>query len=167
MTIDEIGELLLSDPTEAFKILEKAGIDISSLKEIDIARVLVKERFQLTDEEKEAAEFVFWIAYFAEREIRNIILEVEKHKTKIENPMIDAMLDRLHFGDKIELINSQYVSGEADKEFVSMLWKINGLRNAVAHGRFVDLKYGGFALHDIKGQLKLIIDFKNAALKKK
>ncbi|MFA5878043.1 MAG: hypothetical protein WC845_01625 [Candidatus Staskawiczbacteria bacterium] len=42
---------------------------------------------------------------------------------------------------------------------------MNELRNSVAHGRFQELKYEGHALSDLKGQMKIIVDFMNVCKK--
>jgi hypothetical protein len=163
MDDEKITKFLFSKPKEAFEFFEKGGVDFKQLKELDLGRLLVKQRYQLTQEQIEAVEFVYWLSYFEEREFGHIISEVEKSKGAT-TPMIQAMLDKLHFGDKISLIEQHYASQSKDKDFIKLAWKVNKLRNEVAHGRFDDLNYDGFHLSDPKGQLKIIIDLMNAAL---
>ena len=103
-----------------------------------------------------------------EREINDIINDVEKARMRgLKNPMINAMLDKLPFGSKISLIEKNYASMPKNKNYIKMLWKINDLRNHVAHGRFDELKYGGYLLNDPKGQIKLTIEIMNTSLGKK
>jgi len=165
---DKIMEFLKSDPDKAIETFEKHGVDFDGLKELKMGKLFAQKRFNITDDQFEAVEFVFWITYFVEREINDIISFVEKNKMfGIENPMINAMLDKLPFGSKISLIEKNYATTPKDKNYIKMLWKINDLRNHIAHGRFDELKYGGYMLNDPKGQIKLTLEIMNSSLGKK
>ncbi len=165
---DKIMAFLSSDPDKAIETFEKHGVDFNGLKELKMGKLFAQKRFNITDDQFEAVEFVFWITYFMEREINDIISFVEKNKMfGIENPMINGMLDKLPFGSKISLIEKHYATMPKDKNYITMLWKINDLRNHVAHGRFDELKYGGYMLNDPKGQIKLTIEIMNSSLSKK
>lgn len=164
---DKLLKFLSSDPDKAFETFEKMGTNFDDLKKLDMGRLLIKEKFKLSENQFEAVEFVFWISYMLERDLEAIIKDVEKARMlNLENPMLEAMLDKLHFGDKISLIQKHYATEPDDKNFNSLLWKINDLRNSVAHGRFDELKFGGHELHNPKGQLKLIIEVMKAFKKK-
>mgnify|MGYP001599669382 FL=1 len=164
MTKEEIVDKFFSNPDIFFSDFEKLGVDFSKVK-LDLGRVMVKKRFNLTDQQIEAVEFVYWMSYFIETELKQSILFVEKNlgsKTK----MLEAALDKLHFGDKIGLITTYNENGKSDN-FTKMCWKINELRNHVAHGRFEKLEYAGLSLSDTKGQLRLFADIKNSAEERK
>ena len=125
---------------------------------------MVKRRFNLTKQQIDAVEFVYWMSYFIEAELKQMILFVEKNLGNKTN-MLEVALDKLHFGDKIGLIEIYNENSKSDS-FIKMCRKINDLRNDVAHGRFEKLEYAGFSLSDTKGQLKLFADIKNAAASK-
>ena len=50
---------------------------------------------------------------------------------------MDVMVGKLHFGDKIGIIEELY-SGKKNN-FIKLMRKIQNMRNDVAHGRFDDL----------------------------
>ena len=79
---------------------------------------------------------------------------------------MNKIVDRRHFGDKISLISDLYIKEPKKDKFVKILWKVNDLRNSMAHGRFDELKYEGHHLSALKGQLKIVTNFMNSALKK-
>lgn len=163
MENDNFLKFLSSDPDKAFGVFEKMGTNFDDFKKLDMVRLLIREKFKLSENQFEAVEFVFWISYMLERNLEAIIKDVEKARMlHLENPMLEAMLDKLHFGDKISLIQKHYATEPDDKNFISFLWRINDLRNSVAHGKFDELKFGGYELHDPKGQLKLIIEIMKA-----
>jgi hypothetical protein len=166
MNEQEIWDLLMKDPRAAFKAFEEKGVDFNKVSsELDIARKIVKDKLRKSEEIIRATEFVFWISYYAEIEIRNAIKEIESKLSGGFTPMMEGMLDKLHFGDKISLIKKYYSTKSTDS-FVSLLWEINNLRNNVAHGRLEELSYGGLTLSDAKGQILLLIDFIKSASKK-
>jgi hypothetical protein len=157
MNEKQLMKLFLEDPKKFISYLEQSGVDlVQSSKELDLARRLVVQKFNMNEEAIRATEFVFWISYFAERELRESILKVENTQG-VTTPMLEGMLDRLDFGDKISLVERHYQEGKSN--FTKLYWKINNLRNDVAHGRISELVYDGLKLSDISGQLKLLSDF--------
>ena len=128
---------------------------------MDIARKFVKEGYKINDEDILAVEFVFWFAYFVERSIQDFIVEPEVGMGG-RRETIQSLTDRLSFGDKISVISELYKEDLKKGDLLSLLWKINEIRNHVAHGRFDKLKYKECELSDIRGQLKIIVDFKDA-----
>ncbi|MGC9968892.1 MAG: hypothetical protein ABSC29_04175 [Minisyncoccia bacterium] len=163
MTKEEIGDQFFSDPDAFFSNFEKLGVDFSKIK-LDLGRIMVKKRFGLSDQQIDAVEFVYWMSYFVETELKKMILFVEKGLGGRIN-MLEIALDKLHFGDKIGLVELYNDKGVSD-DFIKMCRKMNDLRNHVAHGRFEKLEYAGLSLSGTKGQLKLFADIKNAAAKK-
>lgn len=162
----ELMGMFQTKPKEALDYLEKHGVNFFEAgRKLDLGRLFVKKRFGMSKNSIDATEFVFWISYYAERELRDIISSIEKTLSGISTPMIEGMIDRLHFGDKISLVEKHY-AGKSSEYLIKILWKINNLRNNVAHGRFDELVYEDLALSDAKGQLLLISDFMNALLKK-
>lgn len=151
----KIAKAILSDPA-FFSKIDKGEINISNTK-TDIPVRIVKTIFKLTDKEIETVQFVFWASYIAENILTQIISLAEKNQrvTKI----VDDILDHVSFGDKIVIFTDLYGGTKASKYFVSIAWKINELRNHVAHGRFNKLEYKGLDLSTIKGQLKLLTEF--------
>lgn len=162
MNEGDIEKLIFSNPDKAFELLKKQGIQ---LPQRDIGREMVRKRYGLTPEQLSAVDFVYWASYFIERELSGAISGFLNLQLKGEQKLIvEAIVDRLHLGDKISLIAGHFSKGDTEsKEFISMCWKINELRNAVAHGRFGDLSYGGYSLAEPEGQLKLLVDLSNSA----
>lgn len=166
MEIEEIKKLLFSNPDKLIDLLEKEGKDLDEVKKrLDLGREIVRKKYKMNEREIEAVEFCFWFSYFVERETRNMIIFPEvRAGARVE--AMQAIIDRLTFGDKISLISDLYVKDSKKDKLVKMLWKINELRNAMAHGRFGELRYGKYHLSDLRGQLKILIDFTNSLLKK-
>ncbi|MCL4392190.1 hypothetical protein M1413_02540 [Patescibacteria group bacterium] len=154
MNKEEFSKLILSDPSEAWKKIRSGEIDISHV-DFNVVKKRVENKF-LTKEQIEAVESVYWASYLVEKEISDIISSTEK--TLGNTDIVDAMLGRLAFGDKISLMDERYNKGGQIKPFISFAWRVNQLRNNVAHGRFGDLKYEGLDLSNRKGQFKFLID---------
>ncbi|HAJ44750.1 hypothetical protein A3K33_00930 [Candidatus Azambacteria bacterium RIFOXYC1_FULL_41_20] len=162
LTEEEMLRMLKENPDELIKHLEKCPINLEELgQEMDIARKFVKEGYKINDEDILAVEFVFWFAYFVERSIQDFIVEPEVGMGG-RRETIQSLTDRLSFGDKISVISELYKEDLKKGDLLSLLWKINEIRNHVAHGRFDKLKYKECELSDIRGQLKIIVDFKDA-----
>jgi hypothetical protein len=160
--IDELKKIVDGNPDELIKWAEEHGLDFRELSK-DVARDAVKKRFSLTEEQFDAVDFVFWMSYMVERDAEDLIIESEvliggRRKS------IELLVSRLHFGDKIKFIEEIYSSKE--DPFIKLMRQIQDLRNAVAHGRFNDLKYGGYSLNDNRGKLKLIANLRDALRKK-
>lgn len=163
MNIDDIKKLINGDSDILIKKGEELGMDWSGLDK-DIIRKIVKKRYSLSDDQFEAVDFIFWIAYFVEREAGDLIVspEVEVGARQIA---MEAIVSKLYFGDKIKIIEELY----ADKRdsFVKLMRKIQDMRNNIAHGRFDNLNYAGYHLSDNRGKMKLIADLRDALLNKK
>ena len=68
------------------------------------------------------------------------------------------------FGQKISFTEENYnITGSSDA-YIKILRTIKGLRNSMAHGRMDELKYNGYSLAGVKGQMSLIVDLTNATL---
>lgn len=162
----EIDKQLHEAPHKIIKEFEDVGMSFEDVKkQIDLGRSLVKSAFGMSEKDIEAVEFVFWIAYYAERMVQEMIISIEV-TLGARSEAVEKIVEKLHFGDKISVISDLYTNGPKKDALVIMLWKINTLRNAVAHGRFSELIYSDFHLSDLKGQIKLTMDMKDAALSK-
>lgn len=162
MNIEDIKKLVDGDPDELIRKATELGIDLGGLNK-DIARQMVQEKFSLTTEQFEAVDFVFWMAYFVEKEAEDLIIYPEVQIGARQNAM-EVIISKLHFGDKIKIIEELY-AGKKDG-FVKLMRQIQDLRNDVAHGRFVNLNYGGYYLSDTRGKIKLIANLRDVLLKK-
>jgi len=162
----EIEKLLFENPDKLVGLLEKEGLDSNEIKKkVDLGRTLVQKRYKMNDDDICAVEFCFWLAYFAEREVQNMIIIPEVNVGARKEAM-QTIIDKLSFGNKIAIISDLYVKNPNKDNFVKFLRKINKLRNATAHGRFSELKYDSHHLSDLKGQLKIVVDFMKVALNK-
>lgn len=164
---EEDIEKLLSDPEKLINFLDNNPESINNIKKsIDSGRSFIREKYKMNNTEIEAVEFCFWFTYFVERETRNMIIYPEiMSGARLE--AINKIIDRLHFGDIISLIADLYIKDLKKDNCIKMLWKINDLRNDIAHGRFDNLKYGEYYLSDPRGQLKIIMDFQHSLLRNK
>lgn len=164
----EIADILFSNPDKFFEILESKNFDFEKLKKLDMPKLFVRERYKdlIKQEHFDAAESVLWISYFAEREIREMILYVETKLGKSPGKIIES-LNEMTFGAKIKFIEDNYNPKGNSDPFIKVLRSIKELRNHMAHGRLDELKYGQYSLADPRGQIKLTIDLMNAALNKK
>ncbi|MFA5878044.1 MAG: hypothetical protein WC845_01630 [Candidatus Staskawiczbacteria bacterium] len=109
MNQEEIEKLLLSKPDEVIASYEKKGIDFESTKKtIDAARLLVREKYKMTQENIDAVEFCFWFTYFVEREVDDLVVCPETMAGARKEAM-NAIIDHLHFGDKISLISELHI----------------------------------------------------------
>ena len=162
MDIEEIKKIVDGNPDELIKFAEKHGIDFSGLNK-DIAKMMVKEKFAITDDDFEAVDFVFWVSYLVERDAGSLIIEPEVIAGARRDAM-ESIVNKLHFGEKIKIISELYTSKE--DPFIKFMRQIQDLRNDIAHGRFGNLKYGGYHLSDNRGKLKLIANFRDVLRKK-
>lgn len=162
MDIEEIKKLVDGDPDALIKKAEELGIDFESLDK-DIAKKLVKGRFSLTEEQIETVDFIFWIAYFVERESENLIIYPEVQVGAREQAM-EVLVDNLTFGGKIKVIEELH-TGKKDP-FIKLMKVIQKMRNKIAHGNFNDLRYGGYSLSDNRARIKLLANFRDTLLKK-
>lgn len=162
MNWQEIENLINGDPDRLINKMTELGIDFKDLNK-DISRSLVKDRFGLSEQQFDAVDFVFWIAYAVEREAEELIIYPEVNVGGREKA-IKALVEKLSFSQKIQLIGELY-TGSKDP-LVKLMRTIKELRNDVAHGRFDKLNYGGYHLSDSRGRLKLIGHYRDALLKK-
>lgn len=163
MNEKDLKKLVDGDPDELIKWANEKGINFSELDK-DIAKKLVKESFSLSDNQFEAVDFVFWTSYTVERYADELIIEPEVH-AGARKEAIELLVSKLHFGDKIKVIEELYSS---DKDpLVKLMRQIQDLRNNIAHGRFNNLEYGSYPLSDNRGKLKLIANLRDALRKKK
>lgn len=145
--------------TDKTQKTEKESIHFESTNnKFDLGRRLVRDKYKINDDDIEAVEFIFWFVYFIERITQDMIIEAECG-VGARREAIQKMVDKLHFGDKISIVSDLYVKNRDKDGLIKLFRKVNDLRNAVAHGRFSDLTYGGHHLSDPKGQLKIINDF--------
>ncbi len=162
MNIEEIKKLIDGDPDALIEKAQNLGIDFSDLQK-DIAKEMVRKRFSLTDDQFEAVDFIFWIAYFVEREAEDLIVYPEVQIGARKKAM-EVLINKLHFGDKIKVIEELYT--DKKDELVKLMRKIQDMRNDIAHGRFENLNYGGYNLSDNRAKLKLIANLRDVMLKK-
>jgi len=166
ITEEGIMKMLKKNPDEFIKLLEKKKIDFDKFgSELDIARKMIQDRFLMKKKDIDAVEFVFWFTYYVEREVQDLIVgpEVQLGGRK---EAIQLIVDKLNFRDKISIISKLHIKNPKKNKFIKLLNKVNNLRNSVAHGRFDELKYGGYMLSDARGQLKITTNLMNALLKK-
>lgn len=167
MDEEEITKLFFTDPDQLFGMIQKNGGDLDGLRKLKLGKLFVKQRFPefVNQNNEEAVDFVFWFTYFVEREIRDDIFYVETKlgKTPID---IDRKLDDMDFGQKIKFIEDNYISDKEKDTNVQVLREVKKLRNYLAHGELDKLEYGGYYLSDPRGQLKLLVQLHNSALKR-
>jgi len=167
LTEEGLMKIIRENPDNFIKLLEKYNIDFEKTRdELDIARVIVREKYQMSNEDIHAVEFVFWFAYFVEIEIQDLIVEPET-QLGARREAIQILVNKLYFRDKISVISELYVKDPKKDKFLKFLHKVNDLRNSVSHGRFDELKYGKYMLSDVRGQLKIVADLMNTLLRKK
>lgn len=165
-TTEELMQMVKDSPAKFIKYLEENGIDFDKTAvELDLARKMVTKKYSMDDKSIRAVEFVFWFAYLVEREAQDLIIEPEVY-SGARREAIQILTDKLHFGDKISVISELYVKYPKKDEFLRLMRKVQDLRNAIAHGRFDELKYDSLDLGDARGQLKITADLMNALLKK-
>jgi len=162
MDEEEIKKLIDGDPDILIQKAKEMGIDFSGLNK-DIARKMIEKKFSFTQEQFEAVDFVFWISYMVEKDAEDLIIypEVQLGARQIA---MDIIMERLHFGDKIRIIEKLYINKKDN--LIKLMRKIQDMRNNIAHGRFDDLDYGGYKLSDNRGKLKLIAHYRDVMLKK-
>jgi hypothetical protein len=155
-----MNDLLPKDPVT--KVIEEAAKIESTKNRLDLGRNLVRSRFKINDDGIEAVEFIFWMVYYLERLTQDVIIETES-KAGARREAIQKIVDKLHFGDKISILSDLYIENKKKDDYIKFLWKVNDLRNDVAHGRFNELTYKNYNLSGSEGQLKLINDYINFA----
>ncbi|MEK6935467.1 MAG: hypothetical protein AABW67_01645, partial [Nanoarchaeota archaeon] len=77
---------------------------------------------------------------------------------------MESLVSKLHFGEKIKVMEELYISTK--NPFIKFMRKVQDMRNDIAHGRFNNLKYGGYDLSDNRGKIKLLAELRDSLLKK-
>ncbi len=162
MNIEEIKKLVDGDPDTLIKEAGKLGIDFSGLEK-DIAKKMVKQRFSLTDDQFEAVDFIFWIAYYVEREAEELVIYPEIGVGASREAM-ESLVSKLHFGENIKVVEELYA--EKKDNFIKLMRVIQDMRNDIAHGRFNSLTYSGYHLSDNRAKIKLIGNLRDVLLKR-
>lgn len=162
MDEEELKKIVDGNPDELIKFGAEKGIDFSGLDK-DIAKTMVKKKYSLTDNELDAVDFVFWTSYFVERTAEELIIDPQV-LIGVPRKTMESLVNKLHFGDKIKTIEDLYISNK--NPFIGFMRKIQDMRNDIAHGRFSNLKYGGYHLSDNRGKIKLLADLRDSLLKK-
>lgn len=160
MDINKIKKIINGDPAKLIHFMEKNGVDFSGL-ENNIAKKLVREKFSITDEQFNAVDFIFWVSYFTERVAEDLICSSEKNFNVSENS-IRYIVNELHFGAKIKVIEELHTANK--DSMITIMRKVQNYRNDIAHGKFSNLKYGGWHLADNRAQIKLLADLRDAFL---
>jgi hypothetical protein len=166
MTPKEVTEVFLSKSPEDFiKIMESAGLDSIKMENSNIAlRLANSGNPEISEENTKAIDFCFWFCYIVERNIQKVIISVEE-KIGSRKDSIERFLDEFHLSNKITLLTDYYLAEakkEKRKKLKDILWKVNTLRNNIAHGKFDNLKYKGHHLSKLIGQLTIIKDYVEA-----
>jgi len=162
-----LERILWEDPDRLFSMLEKTedfeGL-LVKLKELRMGRLIAIEGFpELSDPKVEqAVDFVFWLAYWMERSIREDIISIE---TTLGKPIedINRLVDGMNFGAKIKFLEDNYIDKHEKDEYIEVLREIKELRNKLSHGQLDKLTYGGYHLSDPRGQIKLTVKIRNSA----
>ena len=162
MNEEDLKKIVDGDPDALIQFGTENGIHFSGLDK-NIARTMVKERYSLTDNELDVVDFVFWVSYFVERTAEELIVDPQV-SIGVPKQTIDFLVNKLHFGDKIKVMEELY-SLKKDR-LVKFMRIIQDMRNDVAHGRFNNLKYGGYNLSDNRGKIKLLAELRDSMLKK-
>jgi hypothetical protein len=150
------NDILSKNPEEFLKLYY-----IKEEEGNNVAKELVKIKYGISEDNIKAIEFCFWFCYHAEMLTQKIITGIEI-KSGARKESIEKIINKLHFGDKISLMSELYSKSPKIKNTVKVLWKINDLRNSIAHGRFNELKYGNYHLSKLTGQIKIMTDYLKA-----
>lgn len=162
MNEEDLKKIVDGDPDTLIKFGAKNGIDFSGLDK-NIARTMVKRQYSLTDNELDAVDFVFWVSYFVERTAEELIIDPQVLIGAPKKTM-ESLVNKLHFGEKIKVMEELYISTK--NPFITFMRKVQDMRNDIAHGRFNNLKYGGYDLSDNRGKIKLLAELRDSLLKK-
>jgi sulfur relay (sulfurtransferase) DsrC/TusE family protein len=161
--MEEIKKLIDGNPDILIKKMGDLGVDFNNFSE-NIARDMVKNLFSsLTDEQFKTVDFVFWISYFVERVAEKLIIDSET-QSGARKVAIETLVSKLHFGEKIKVIEELYI--EKKDNFIKLMREVQDLRNDIAHGKFDNLKYGGYSLSDNRGKIKLIAHLRDVYSKR-
>jgi hypothetical protein len=172
MTPEEIrSEIVLkrlfTEPESVFAEYERNGGDYEDLRRLQIGKVFAQVKFpEIADNDYiGAAEFMFWIAYYIERDLNDLIIEIEVALGRQSRESVEQTLNGLVMGRKIQyMIDRKHTTDSSP--YVVFLKSFSQLRNHMAHGRLNKLEYKGYKLSHPKGQILLTSDLRNALIKK-
>ena len=163
---EEMMEMIQRSPDAFIKYIENHNLNFNKIgAELDFGRKVVQKRFNMSKEQINTVEFAFWFTYYVESEVQDMIVFPET-QLGARKEVIESFVDKLPFGSKIAVLHDIYYEHPKTDPLVSFLWKVNKLRNDLAHGRFEKLKYGGYPLSDVRGQIKITAEFMNILKKK-
>jgi len=158
----KLENLIDGNPEDFFRECENKGIDLQEMNK-DIARSMVGDKFNIDQSKFDAVDFIFWMSYLIERDVEDLIIKPEVG-VGARSVALQAIVNKLHFGDKIKIVEELHL--DKKNKLIKLMRAVQNLRNDVAHGRFSELKYREYELHDNKGKIKLIFDYKNALQRK-
>lgn len=163
MTEEEIRKLVDGNSDVLIKEMGRLGIDFKDLSK-DIAKDLVRKAYNLTDDQFDAVDFIFWVSYFIEKTAEDLIIGPEVLEFGAREKTMKTLVDKLHLTDKIKVLSELHTSN--NDPLISIMYKIKDFRNDIAHGRFDSLSYAGYHLSDNRGKLRLVADIRDALKRK-
>ncbi len=157
-------------PEQFRSALEKLSED----KVADLVDGFVASGLNLSKEEKQAVEFVFWLSARIESFLGRAIQEVlgtdarvgkyvASHLREVRQEVLKQTTDDLYLGGKVQLM-SRIISAIKGKKFKlaeEFLGTINRLRNDISHNRFKYLEYKGQLVTELATKKRIIGDFKD------
>lgn len=160
----ELYKYVDSDPDILINKAQELDVDLNSTGfKSDISKRMAIDFFKLKDEEVETADFVFWISYFVEKMIEDWIMNT-KGCSVYTDEFIDIVISKETFGGKIFILEKLFSKKNEHKKLIKLIRTIQEMRNNVAHGKFQDIKYGGYNIADVRGRIKIIGELKNHLL---
>lgn len=163
-SIKDLEKIVDGNPSDLLKWSKENGVNFDGSgigKKMLFG--MIANFFPITPSQKDAVDFLFWISYYLEKEVEELVKTPELHiGARVE--FLESVFSRMHFGDKIQLMQDLY----ADKKdpLIKFMRKIQNFRNDIAHGRFNKLTYGGYSLGNDNAHILMIGELRDALLDK-
>ncbi len=128
----------------------------------------VKTRLKLSDEQVDAATFIYWLTCLAESLIAMPSAEAlgriaERGGFKNGKTIFEFMFYEMNFGSKMKVLKRNIELQELDynryKRLFSFLEQLNSLRNPIAHYKLSELKWKGELIEKIETREKILKEF--------
>jgi len=123
------------------EINNKLKEDLSSLNDQELEVYFVKKAYKLTEEDISASQFIFWLIYYMERRLTDLMKDNLKGFIKCSDgsaqKATDLILDELHLSGKVRAFEKSLPPSKELKRFCDYYMKVNDIRNQLFHNKAI------------------------------
>jgi hypothetical protein len=146
------------------------ALDFKHIGDNELDTFLSRKAFNLTDDQISEVSFIFWLVYYAERKIKEQILNPliqnitsNEYKGRVEDvaEIVGWLLDDSTFLTKIntlEKIMSASIYKDSLRDYFSYCKQLNQMRNLISHNKIDLLVYKESPVRERKVKEQMLIE---------